>query len=261
MLAAIFVELSQDRRRAHGLTVDRNRITFFKGDFDELRLVRRILGVHRALVDIIGRHFRRIFQNLALGGGVQQVCIDREGRFAALVLGDWDLVCLSKFQQFGARGQIPLTPRRDHFDVGVQCISGQLEPHLIVALAGCTMGHRVGTGGFCDLNKTLGDQRTRNRGAQQIEALIDRIGAEHREDEIADELFADVLDKDVFRLDAQKLCFFARRLQFLALAEIGGKGDNLAAVFGLQPFQDDRSIKATGVGQHNFLGRGHGFSS
>jgi hypothetical protein len=58
---------------------------------------------------------------------------------------------------------------------------------------------------------------------------------------------------DVFGLDAQQLRLGARRLQFLALAQIGGEGDDLAAIFGLQPFQDDRGVEAAGIGEDDSL--------
>ena len=47
--------------------------------------------------------------------------------------------------------------------------------------------------------------------------------------------------------------FVARRLELLALAEIGGEGHDLAAVGGLQPFEDDRGVEPAGIGQHDFL--------
>ena len=50
--------------------------------------------------------------------------------------------------------------------------------------------------------------------------------------------------------------------EFLALAEIGGEGDDLAAVGGLQPAQDDAGVQAAGVGEHDLADRffGHGSS-
>ena len=79
-----------------------------------------------------------------------------------------------------------------------------------------------------DLDQAFGDQRPGDRGAEQIDALVKGIGAEHRKDEIADEFLADILDIDL--ADAQHLGLAPRRLQFLALAEIGGEGHDLAAI-------------------------------
>jgi hypothetical protein len=69
-----------------------------------------------------------------------------------------------------------------------------------------------------DLDQALGDQRPRDRGAEQVFAFVDGVAAEHREDEIAHEFLAQVVDEDVLRLDAQLQRLGARRLQFLALA-------------------------------------------
>ena len=125
---------------------------------------------------------------------------------------------------------VPLAPRRDDLDVGLQRVVAELEAHLVVALAGGAVAHGVGADLSGDLDLLLGDQRPRDRGAEQIQALIERVGAEHREHVIADEFLAQVLDEDVLRLDAEHQRLLARRLQLLALAEIGGEGDDLAAV-------------------------------
>src|SRR5665254_17381 len=65
----------------------------------------------------------------------------------------------------------------------------------------------------------------------------------HREHVIAHEFLAQVLDENVRGLDAEQQRLLARRLEFLALAEIGGEGDDLAAIGGLQPLQDDRGVE------------------
>jgi hypothetical protein len=55
------------------------------------------------------------------------------------------------------------------------------------------------------------------------------------------------------RLDAEKQRLLARGLDLLALAEVGGEGDHLAAIGGLQPFQDDGGIEAAGIGEHHLF--------
>ncbi len=79
------------------------------------------------------------------------------------------------------------------------------------------------------------------------------VGAEHREDVIANEFLAQILDKNVFRLDAEQFRLLAGRLQLLALAEIGGEGDDFAAIGRLQPFEDDGGIEAAGIGEHDLF--------
>ena len=117
------------------------------------------------------------------------------------------------------------------------------------------MRNGVGAGLLGDLDEMLGDQRAGDRGAEQIDAFIDGIGAEHREDEIAHEFLAHVLDEDF--LDAEHLGLLARRLQLLALAEIGGEGHHLAAISGLQPLQDHRGVETAGIGEDHALDVSH----
>ncbi len=119
------------------------------------------------------------------------------------------------------------------------------------------MGHSIRAYFGRNLNQPLGDQRPGDRGAQQIKPLVKRIGPEHREDEIAHEFFADIFDIDVVRVDPQKDRFLAGGFKLFPLTQIGSEGYNLTAVFGLQPFQDDRGIKPAGIGEDNFLGCRH----
>ena len=67
-----------------------------------------------------------------------------------------------------ARFEIPFAPWRDDFDVGLERVIGELEAHLVVALAGRAMGDGIGADLLGDLDLLLGDQRPRNRGAEQI---------------------------------------------------------------------------------------------
>ncbi len=116
------------------------------------------------------------------------------------------------------------------------------------------MGDGVGPDLSRNVDLDLGDQRAGDGGAQQVLALIERIGAEHREHEVAHELLAQVLDEDVLGLHAQQQRLVARRSQLLALAEVGGEGHHLAAVGLHQPFQDDGGVESAGVGEHDLLG-------
>jgi hypothetical protein len=118
------------------------------------------------------------------------------------------------------------------------------------------MGNRVGADFIGDFDQAFGDQRPRDRGAEQVFAFVDGVGAEHGKHEVAHEFFAQILDVDV--LHAHCLRLGAGRLDFLALADVGGEGDDFALVVVLQPFDDDRGIEAAGIGKHDFLDAGHG---
>src|SRR5690606_30001842 len=147
------------------------------GDLDVFGRVGRVLGGGGALVDVGRGLFGRVFENLALGRGVQEVRVDRERGLAALVPGDRDLVGLGKFQQPGAGGEVPFAPGGDDPNRGVERIGGELEPDLVVALAGGAVGDGVGAGFVGDLDEALGDQGSCDRGAKKVLALIDSIGA------------------------------------------------------------------------------------
>ena len=192
---------------------------------------------------------------------MQQIGIRGEGALAALVLRHRDLVRFGPGDERGAAGQVPFAPGGDDRDVGVQRIGGELEPDLIVALAGGAVSDCVGAGLVRDLDQTLGDQRAGDRGAEQIVAFVAGVGAHHREHEIAHELFAQIFDEDVGIGNAHRPRLVARRFDLLALAQIGGEGDHLAAALDLEPFGDDRRVQTAGIGEDDFADIGAGGGS
>ena len=86
---------------------------------------------------------------------MQKVCIHAERRLTAFVLRNRDLVLFGKVDQLGAARQIPLPPRRDLLDVGVQRLGGQLKSNLIIAFARRPMGYGIRAGLVRDLYQTL----------------------------------------------------------------------------------------------------------
>src|SRR5439155_18596622 len=84
-------------------------------------------------------------------------------------------------------------------------------------------------------------------------ALVECVRAEHRKHVVAHELFAQILDEDVVRLDAQEQRLLARGPQLLDLPEIGRERDHLAAIGDLQPLQNDRGVEPAGIGEHYLL--------
>ena len=262
MLAAQAVQLRQHLGRGHLLAVQGDDVAVFVFDVEVFGLVgcrfrRHGPAPHRFL------GFRaRVFQVAAFERDVQQVGVHRVRRAAVLVLHvDLDAGDFRVLQQLLTRQQVPLAPRGDDLDVRLQRVRAQLEAHLVVALAGRAVRHGVGAGFVGDLDQALGDQRTRDRRAQQVFAFVDGVGAEHREHEVAHEFFAHVVDVDVFRLDAELQRLGARRFQLFTLAQVGGEGDDFALVVILQPFQDDGGIEAARVGEDYFFNVAHGSSS
>ena len=164
-----------------------------------------------------------------------------------------------EFDQARAAGEVPFAPRCDHLDVGRERVIAEFEADLIVTLAGRAVADRVGIDHPRDFNLALGDQRPRDRGAEQVKPFIQGVGAHHREDVIAHEFLAQVVDEDVLRLDAGHLRLLAGGLQLLALPEVGGEGHHLALIGLLQPFQDHARIQPARIGENDTVDLiGHG---
>ena len=239
--------------------VHRHRVAVVEIDLHPSRAVGRALRRDGAREHRLVRSDPRILQRLALVGDVQEVGVGRVGRLAVLVTGDRDLVPFGVGDERLAGGEVPFAPWCYDADVRLVRIVAEFEPHLVVALARRPVGHRVGAGLAGDLDLPPGDERAGDRRPEEIDALVERVGAEHREDVIARERLAQILDVDLPR--AERFRPGARGRQFLALADVGGEGDDLAAVALLQPAQDDRRVEPAGVGEyHLFRHLTHGLS-
>src|SRR5205814_85264 len=127
---------------------------------------------------------------------MQQIRVNGERRLAALVLGDRDLVLLGEVEQSLAALVFPLAPRGDDLNVRLQRIITKLEADLVVAFAGGAVTDGIGSDLACDLDLALGDQRPRDRRAEQVIAFVLCVRTEHWEDEVADELLAQILDEN-----------------------------------------------------------------
>ena len=75
------------------------------------------------------------------------------------------------------------------------------------------MAHRVRANLARDLDLPLRDERARDGRSEKILALVHRVRAKHREDVIAHELLAEVVDVNL--LDANLLRLGARGLELL----------------------------------------------
>ena len=245
------VQPLQQRRRREARAVHRHRVAPLEVDLDIVGLVGGGGGRDGAGEHLLVRLDPRVLQRAALIGNVQQVGVGGVGRLAPLAARNRDLARLGIGDQPVAGVQVPFAPGGDHADARLERVIGKLEAHLVVALAGRAVGDGVRAGLARDLDLAPGDQRARDRGAEQILPLIERIGPEHGEDEIAHELLAQVVHIDL--LHAHGLGLGAGRLQLLALAEIGREGHDLAAIGLPEPVQDDGGVEAARIGEHHPL--------
>ncbi len=161
---------------------------------------------------------------------------------------------LGEGDHLGAAGEFLakplLPPGGDDLDIRRERGRGQLEAHLVVALAGRAVGDGLGAVGVGDLDHALGDERPGDAGAEEILAFVERAGLDHGEDEVARELLAQIVHLAAGRPGRERLGFEA--VEFLALADIGAKGDHLRLVGFLEPAEDDRRVQAARIRDNDF---------
>ena len=241
--------MAEHRRGGHGLVVDRDDVAALEVEVDGEGGVRGFLRGYGPAPHGRVRLAARILEHAAFVRDVQEVGVHGVGRLLPPVVVHGNLAALAPRHQRLPRGEVPLPPRGDHADVGIERIGAEFETHLVVALARGAVGDSLGAGLRGDLDEPLGDERSRDARAQQVLALVDGVRAEHRVDEVRHELLRQVLNVDL--LDAEGPRLLARRLHFLALADIGREGHHLRVVDLLQPSADHRSVEAAGIRQHD----------
>jgi hypothetical protein len=229
--------------------VHRDRVPRLELDLDGHRHVGRRLRVVRELEHLRRRLDPRILEDPALVGDVEQVPVGAVGPLGCD--RNRDVVASGEFDQGRPGIELPLAPGCEYPEVGRERRVGQLEADLVVALPGCAVGHRVRALPGGDLDLRAGDQRPRDRGAEEVGALVDRVRAEHREDEVAHELLAEIHDVNGRGPGAERL--LADRHELLALAEVGAEGDHVAAVALDQPPQDHRGVEPARVREDDAL--------
>lgn len=99
------------------------------------------------------------------------------------------------------------SPRRNDLDLGLQGVEAELEADLIVALAGATVRDGDAVLLLRDGDLGAGDDGARQRGAEQVDVLVDGVALNGREAELLDELAAQVLDVAGDGSDLQGLGF------------------------------------------------------
>ena len=254
MTAGQFIGPPHQAHRIQPLAIDRHRIAGFELNLHDLGLSRS--GVHRDShrVHLLRRLHVGILENTGLDAAAQQVEVDRIGRL--LAHGRRNTAALAVGDRFLA-AHPPLPGRGQHLEFGRQGTDGHIEAHLVVALAGAAMGHRIGTHLPGHLHQPPGDQRAGQGGGQRIATLVEGIGADGGEGELGDEGFNQVAHDRLAGAAVEGLA--ANRLELIALTEVGGEGDHLLhAPFLLEIGDADTGVDAAGIGQHHPAGPGGG---
>ena len=219
-----------------------------KVNADDLWRVGRFFHGHAALMARgIGR-VAGIFQLAAFKARVHHVGVH------AVALGiarNGNAVLFSKGRKGRARHEVPFAPGGDNLDVGRKGADGKFKTHLIVALAGGTMGHGIGAFLAGDVHKGLGDERAGNGGSQQVAVFVAGRATHHGKHKVLGHFFAQIKHIGLGSAGFERLFFHARKV--FGLAEVGGNGNDLALVGLDEPFEDNRSIKPARIGENDFF--------
>ena len=180
VFAADAVESGDQFQRCHRLTVERNRQALFETNLDISRFIRAMPRILGPAVNVGRRLGPGVFQRTGFDGSAPQVLIGRvrgadRGRHLDAVLGRvFDLVVAI---------HVPLTHWRDHLQLRRERSGGDVEAHLVVALAGAPVGDRDRAFATRDLDHHGRDQRPPERGGQGILLLVYGAGLQGWPDE------------------------------------------------------------------------------
>ena len=178
-----------------------------------------------------------------------------------LCRGDGNAVLLGIVQQIlpalEAVAELGQPPRRNDLDGGLQCVEGQLEADLVVALAGAAMRDEATALLLSDADLGAGDDRAGKRGAQQVAALVGGVTLHGAEAQLLDELLLQVENDHLQRANLERLLLHL--VPRLLLAHVGEEahdlisfllevvslisGNNCNVCRTNQPFEDGRGIE------------------
>ena len=156
------------------------------------------------------------------------------------------LACV--FDLFRTR-HAPVARRRDHLQLRIQRAGRHVEPDLVVALAGATVRDGRGLLDFGDLDQLLADERAAERGGHRVAVLVDGVGLERGQDEIARELLADIEHVRPDGAGGERAV--ADFLELPALSHVERHRDDFGLVPLGHPRNGHRRIKTTGISQYD----------
>ena len=250
--AAERVEPLDELDRVQPLAVDRDRDPALELD-RRSRPGGRVGRLDGPFVGVGRRRDPGVLEDAGLARAAPQVHVDRVRRR----LRDRDLdPALDRRTRSPGRGTGPsrrASGRRPR--APVEGVDGDVEPDLVVALAGAAVGDRVGALALGDLDEQLGDQRPGQRRRERIDALVERVRLEMRPDEVRDEPLARVDHVGPRRAGAHRPALDA--LAQRAATDVDRQGHDLDVELLAQPGDGDRRIEPARVGEDDLL---HGAS-
>ena len=252
VLAADLVQVLDQLDSAHLLAVNSSGDALLEVEGEVGRGVGSLLGGNAQLEEaglIVLRLVGGVLEVETLVAQVPQVLI--LGVVGLTVDLQGDVVCLGVVDLLVTALDVPLTPGSDDGHIGAESLQGQLETHLVVALAGAAVADGVCAFLDGDVGQSPCDAGTCEAGAQQV-VLILCAELQGGEDVVLDEVLLQV--EDVQLGSAGSLSLLFQTVQLSTLTHVAGDSDDFAVVVVLfQPGNDDGGIQTARVSQNNFL--------
>jgi len=191
-----------------------------------------------------GRGLPWVFEIAAFDADAPEVAVDGVWRFARD--GDLDVMRARVVEFFVAALESPFADGCDDVQFGRERGDTGLEADLVVAFSGASVGYgdaRVFKGGA---NQLFCDEGTSDSGVERIAVFVDGVCLERGEDEIADELLAQVEHVGRFGADIERA--LRGPGEVAGLAEVCQDGDDAVVFLSLEPVDGDGGIQAARIG-------------
>ena len=186
-----------------------------------------------------------MFEEAGFHRAAPDVLVDRERRTFADV--DRDGVLLGERDGLLARPRV-VADRRQHLQIRCQRGESDLEPDLVVALAGAAVRDDAAAVLASGLDQVLGDQRPADRRHQRVAVHVQRVVEDGGQAVTLGELVAGVDDDGLDGAAVQRP--LAHHLHVLAaLAEVDRHRHDLAAGLLAYPADRHRGVQTAGIRQ------------
>ena len=247
---AAAVELLDRLQHGHPPAVDRNRHAPFESDdhlIGRAPVDGRVLGV---VVHVLGRRVPQVLEEPGLHRPAPHVLVDGERR--ALGDVDRDRVLLGERDGLLPRPRV-VADRCQHLQIRCQRTESDLEPDLVVALAGAAVRDDAAAVLARRGHQMLDDQRPAQRRHQRVAVHVERVGLDRGQAVLVGELIARV-DHDGFDGAAVQRPLPHDLHVLAALAEVDRDGHDLAAGLLADPADRHRGVQTAGIRQDDALG-------
>lgn len=213
--------------------------TLLKLDGKVLWLVRSIEWAGGKLPHIVWWSVVWILKITGLIRAVGSVLV--HGPWLGLGGGNWDTGLGGVLEQIVAAGEAVVelwkSPWSDDLDIWLESEESELETDLVVALSGAAVGDDSAAFLLGDVNHAARDDWTGERGAEQVDTLVDGVALDSWDTLLVNELLADIDNVAGNGTDGESLLLGG--LKVLLLTNVGHHADDVIALLN-EPLEDTK---------------------